>query len=248
MERLKLLAALGGRVQQPRSPGEAERRMLNRAVDEARACERCALSLPNDPRPVFRASVTARLLIVGPPPGIESHRTGVPYNDPAGDRLRAWLGIDRHAFYDEKRVAVLPVGLCFPGHASSGNLQPPRAECAPAWHPRLRALMPYVEMTVLAGGAAQTFFLGDRAKPTMTQMITAWRDYQPDFFPIPNPAWRAARWLGRNPWFVSDVVPELQRRVRATIAQPVPRLLPLHRMLPAQRSAALTRDPDDWIE
>ncbi len=222
--------------------------MLNRIVEDARACETCALSLPGEPRPVLRASVTARLLIVGPPPGIESHRTGVPYNDPAGDLLRNWLGLDRYAFYDEKRVAILPIGLCFPGYASSGNIQPPRAECAPAWHPRIRAALPNVELTVLAGGAAQSFFLGDRGHPTMSQMVTAWRDYLPEFFPVPNPAWRAARWIGRNPWFIEEAVPELQRRVRETIAKPVPQLLPLHRMLPAQRAKALAPDPDDWIE
>ncbi|MEX2644416.1 MAG: uracil-DNA glycosylase family protein [Acetobacterales bacterium] len=248
MHRLNLLAALGSRVQQPRSPGEAEQRLLERTVAEARACEQCSLSLPLEPRPVLRASVTARLLVVGPPPERQAHRTGVPYNDPTGDTLRNWLGLDRYAFYDEKRVAILPLGFCFPGHASNGNLQPARPECTPAWHPRIRALLPNVELTLLAGGAAQSFYLGARALPTMTQMIEAWRDYLPDCFPVPNPAWRSARWLSRNPWFTDEALPELRRRVQAAIVKPVPKLLPLHRLLPAQRHREMARDPDDWIE
>ncbi|MSP87860.1 MAG: uracil-DNA glycosylase family protein [Alphaproteobacteria bacterium] len=182
---------------------------------EARACRLCVDHLPLGPRPVLRASVTARLLIVGQAPGTRVHATGIPFNDPSGDRLRDWLGIGPDIFYDESRVAIMPSGFCYPGRGRGGDL-PPRPECAPTWHPRLLPLMPEVKLTVLIGAYAQAYYLGDRQAATLTETVQRWRDYLPDFLPTPHPSPRNLLWLWlrRRPWFEVDIVPELRRRVR----------------------------------
>lgn len=196
----------------PRNTGKAA---LARVLAEARACRLCVDHLPLGPRPVLRASVTARLLIVGQAPGTRVHATGIPFNDPSGDRLRDWLGIGPDIFYDESRVAIMPSGFCYPGRGRGGDL-PPRPECAPTWHPRLLPLMPEVKLTVLIGAYAQAYYLGDRQAATLTETVQRWRDYLPDFLPTPHPSPRNLLWLWlrRRPWFEVDIVPELRRRVR----------------------------------
>jgi len=189
---------------------------LDALLAEVRACRVCEAHLPLGPRPVLRADARARVLIVGQAPGTRVHATGIPWNDPSGDRLRAWLAVDRDAFYDERRFAIIPAGLCYPGRGRSGDL-PPRPECAPLWHPRLRALLPDIGLTLLVGQYAQAFYLGDRRKGTLTDTVRAWVEYLPEFLPLPHPSPRNTRWLAVNPWFEQDVIPALRKRVHALL-------------------------------
>ena len=193
---------------------------LDRLLEEVRACRLCAPHLPLGPRPVLRVAASARLLIVGQAPGTRVHETGVPWNDPSGDRLRAWLGLYPPDFYDERRIAIIPTGLCYPGRAAGGGDLPPRRECAPIWHPRLRPHLAQVRLTLLVGGYAQAWYLGNRRKATLTETVKAWREYLPDFLPLPHPSWRTTAWLRRNPWFEIETLPELRRRVAAALADP----------------------------
>jgi uracil-DNA glycosylase len=181
---------------------------------EARACRSCEKHLPQEPRPIFRVGKSARLLIVGQAPGRLVHETGLPWNDPSGDVLRAWLSLERAAFYDTSRIAVVPTGLCYPGTVNGADL-PPCAECAPLWQPRFRAALPDVELTLLVGIYAQAFYLGNRRKKTLADTVRAYREYLPEFFPLPHPSWRNLLWRKRNPWFAKEVIPALRRRVKA---------------------------------
>jgi uracil-DNA glycosylase len=183
---------------------------------EARACSRCAAHLPYGPRPVLRAARSARLLIVGQAPGRRVHETGIPWNDPSGDRLRDWMQLDREQFYDERVIAIIPAGLCYPGTGPGGDL-PPRPECAPYWHPRLVPMLPKLQIALLVGSYAQSYYLGDRRKKTLTETVRAWRDYLPHFLPMPHPSPRNQMWLRRNPWFAEEVLPFLRAVVRQTV-------------------------------
>ncbi|MBB3262782.1 uracil-DNA glycosylase [Azospirillum sp. OGB3] len=185
--------------------------------EQARACRLCAGVLPHGCRPVLRGSPSSRLLIVGQAPGARVHASGIPWNDPSGDRLRQWLAMDRTAFYDESRIAIVPMGLCYPGTAPKGGDYPPRPECAPLWHPPLRAALTGVRLTLLVGGYAQAYYLGNRRRRTMTDTVAAWRDYLPEFLPLPHPSWRNTAWLKKNPWFDAELVPALRRRVADTL-------------------------------
>jgi uracil-DNA glycosylase len=167
------------------------------------------------PRPVFRASVTARLLIAGQAPGTKVHATGIPWNDPSGDRLRHWLAVDRDTFYDAGRVAILPMGFCYPGRLPNGGDRPPRPECAPLWRARFLALMPNLQLTLLVGTYAQAHTLGRGA---MSSRVGAFRDYLPAVIPLPHPSWRTTGWERRNPWFAADLLPVLRDRVAAVLA------------------------------
>ena len=188
--------------------------LLESLLVEVRACRVCAAHLPLGPKPILRADVRARVLIVGQAPGTRVHATGIPWNDPSGDRLRAWLAVDRDAFYDERRFAIIPTGFCYPGRGRSGDL-PPRPECAPLWHPRLRALLPNIGLTLLVGQYAQAFYLAERRKGTLTETVHAWREYLPQFLPLPHPSPRNTRWLSLNPWFEQEIVPGLRERIHA---------------------------------
>lgn len=182
-----------------------------------RACRVCAKDLPLGPNPVFRLAESARLLIVGQAPGTKVHATGIPWNDPSGDRLRDWLALDREAFYDEGSVAILPTGLCYPGRLPRGGDAPPRPECAPLWHAPLRARLKNVRLTLLVGSYAQAHDLGARRGASMTETVRRFRDYLPQHFALPHPSWRTLGWAKRNPWFERDVIPELRWRVRAAL-------------------------------
>ena len=199
-----------------RATSRARAADLDALLAEARACRVCEAHLPLGPRPVLRASTSARLLIVGQAPGIRVHATGLPFDDPSGDRLRQWLDVDRDTFYDESRIAIIPSGFCYPGKGRHGDL-PPRPECAPLWHPRLRALMPGLELTLLVGAYAQAYYLADRRKATLAETVRAWRAYLPEFLPTPHPSPRNKLWLKRNPWFEAEVVPELRERAHRLI-------------------------------
>ena len=186
-------------------------------VAEMRACRLCAAHLPLGPRPVFRLSPSARLLIVGQAPGTRVHETGIPWNDRSGERLRAWMGVDAATFYDERRIAILPMGLCYPGVDKAGGDRPPRPECAPVWHPRAAPFLARIELTLLVGAYAQAYYLG-RARPaTLAATVAGWRDHGPQFLPLPHPSWRNTGWLKRNPWFEAELLPELRQRVAALV-------------------------------
>jgi len=190
---------------------------LDKLLAEVQTCTICQAHLPNPPRPVLRAAVTARVQIVGQAPGRKVHETGIPWNDPSGDLLREWLQVDRAAFYDAKRIAIIPAGFCYPGKGPSGDL-PPRPECAPQWHPKLRALLPHLLLTLLVGRYAQDYYLGSRCKKTLAGTVRAYREYLPEFFPLPHPSPRNRRWLQQNAWFERDVLPVLRDRFRAALA------------------------------
>ena len=194
------------------------RETFDQAVDAARACTVCAGHLPLGPRPVFRASPSARLLIVGQAPGTRVHETGIPWNDASGERLRDWLAVDGETFYDASRVAIVPIGFCYPGRYERGGDLPPRRECAPLWHRRLTAHMPDLGLVLLLGQYAQAHYLGRRRRPSLTETVAAWRDYLPDYLPLPHPSWRNTAWLRRNSWFESELLPQLRARVRAAIS------------------------------
>jgi uracil-DNA glycosylase len=162
-------------------------------------------------------STTARVLIVGQAPGTRVHVTGIPWNDPSGERLRSWLAVDRERFYDEARVAIIPIGLCYPGTAPGGGDLPPRRACAPLWHARFRAALPRVALTLLVGSYAQAHYLRERRGATMTETVRAFGDFLPEFFPLPHPSWRTTAWQRNNAWFDADVLPELRRRVHALL-------------------------------
>ncbi len=183
----------------------------------ARACRVCEKHLPLGPRPMLRAGPAARLMIVGQAPGTRVHETGIPWNDPSGNRLRAWLDLDREAFYDEARIAIVPMGFCYPGRNPRGGDNPPRPECAPLWHAPLLAALPGIELTLLVGQYAQAHYLGKRRRATLTETVRAWADYGPGFLPLPHPSWRNTAWLKRNPWFAAELLPELRARVRVLL-------------------------------
>ncbi len=187
---------------------------LETVLAEARACRVCAAHLPLGPRPTFRITPTARLLIIGQAPGTRVHETGIPWNDRSGDRLRDWLAMDRDAFYDASRIAILPAGLCYPGRLANGGDAPPRPECAPLWHPRLLALMPDIRLTLLVGIYAQALVLGRGA---MTPRVQGFRAHLPRHFALPHPSWRTTGWERRNPWFRGEVLPALREAVEAAL-------------------------------
>ncbi|MCX7375747.1 MAG: uracil-DNA glycosylase family protein [Alphaproteobacteria bacterium] len=184
---------------------------LEQAAAAARACTICAAQLPLGPRPTFRVSETARLLIVSQAPGTKVHETGIPFNDASGDRLRAWLGVDRDIFYDASRVALVPMGLCYPGRLPQGGDVPPMKICAPTWHPRLLPKMKAVRLTLLVGSYAIARMLGPGG---MAAHVRRWREHLPARLPLPHPSWRTVGWEAANPWFTAEVLPELRSRLR----------------------------------
>ena len=173
----------------------------------------CAEYLPEGPRPVLAASTTARLVVIGQAPGRKVHETGIPWNDPSGVRLRGWLGLSEEWFYDPALVAILPMGFCFPGTGSSGDLAP-RSECAPLWHDRVLAELPDDRLTVVLGAYAQKRYITQPGR-NLTETVRQWRNYLPSQIVMPHPSPRNQRWLRQNPWFDAEVVPALQQRVRS---------------------------------
>lgn len=183
---------------------------------EIRACRLCEAELPLGPRPVLRASVSARLLIVGQAPGTRVHASGIPWSDASGERLREWLQLDEATFYDERRVAIVPMGFCYPGKKGSGDA-PPRPECRAIWHPRLLPLLKNVELTLLIGRYAQAYFLNGSAE--VTANVRAWREQLPTKLALPHPSPRNIAWFKANPWFEREVLPTLRRRVKSLACQ-----------------------------
>ena len=202
-----MVAAKGG----PESPGVDQD--LVEIVAAARACRVCATHLPHGPRPVLRARDGARLLIVGQAPGTRVHESGVPWDDRSGERLRDWMAVTPEIFYDESRIAIVPMGFSFPGQDERGGDLPPRPECAPLWHPPLRAALTGIGLTLLVGQYAQRFYLGKRRRKSLTETVRDWQHYGPEFLPLPHPSWRNTAWIKKNPWFETELLPELRARI-----------------------------------
>jgi uracil-DNA glycosylase len=184
---------------------------LTALLGEIRRCEICAEHLPLGPRPIVQVAARSRILVVGQAPGRKVHETGVPFDDPSGDRLRSWMGVSATQFYDPSLVAIVPMGFCFPGTGRSGDL-PPRPECAAAWRERLLAQLGSVELTIVIGTYAQAYHLAGSGS-SVTEVVQSWRDHWPEIIPLPHPSPRNNLWLRRNPWFEIELVPTLQGRV-----------------------------------
>jgi uracil-DNA glycosylase len=194
-----------------------KRNALQALLADIRACRLCEAQLQDGARPVLQASAASRLLIVSQAPGRKVHATGIPFNDVSGDRLRNWLGLDREAFYDAKRIAIVPMGFCFPGSGRSGDL-PPRPECAPAWHPRVLPLLKQVRLTLAIGQYAQAGVLGTQRGATLTDTMQAWREHlEQGVLPLPHPSPRNQLWLKRNPWFEAELLPVLRGQVHRAL-------------------------------
>ena len=181
-------------------------------AEEIAGCRTCAAHLPHGVRPVTSFSATARLLIIGQAPGSKVHETGIPWDDASGDRLREWTGLSKEQMYDPRRVALVPMGFCYPGKGSGGD-KPPRPECAPQWHGRVLDILPENRLTLLVGAYAQAHYLPEARKLSMTERVRAFREYLPRFLPLPHPAWRSAIWMRQNPWFEAEVLPRLREAV-----------------------------------
>ncbi|TAE48137.1 MAG: uracil-DNA glycosylase family protein [Bacteroidetes bacterium] len=188
-------------------------RSLDELLAEIRACRVCEAHLPLGPQPVLRATATARILIAGQAPGTKVHATGIPWNDLSGDRLRNWLQMDRDTFYDEGRIAIAPLGFCYPGKGTRGDL-PPRPECAPLWRSRLMGELKDVRLILAVGQYAIRYHLGGMPGGSLAQTVKQWEKYiGQGVFPLPHPSPRNIGWRLQNPWFEQEVVPELSRRV-----------------------------------
>lgn len=188
---------------------------LDVLLRDVRACTVCAAALPLGPRPVVRMAATARLLIIGQAPGTRVHASGVPWDDPSGERLRAWTSLDATTFYDPAKIAIMPMGFCYPGVAASGGDAPPRRQCAPLWHAALRAHLADVRLTLLVGLYAQKAYWPGRL--TLTETVRRFAEGPAAFFPLPHPSWRSTGWMRRNPWFEAEIVPVLRDRVSAAL-------------------------------
>ena len=191
---------------------------LDPLLAEIRACRVCADVLPFEPRPVVQVSAQTRILISSQAPGRLVHEKGRPFDDPSGDRLHGWMGVDRETFYGDPRIGVAGMSFCYPGTDPNGADYPPLPRCAPLWRKRLLAELPNVELSLLVGSYALAWTLGKTAKRSMTETVRAWRDFPPGVLPLPHPSWRNTAWLRRNPWFDEELAPYVRRRVAEILA------------------------------
>ena len=191
---------------------------LGGLLTAVRHCRACAPHLPLGPRPVLQAGGAARILIVGQAPGARVHASGIPWDDPSGERLRTWMGIAAARFYDASQIAIIPMGYCDPGRGNGGDL-PPRRECASLWLDHLLTKLPQIEMTLLVGLHAQRHFLGNRRKQSLTETVKAWREFAPEYLPLPHPSARNTPWFQRNPWFEHELLPVLRERIESVSDQ-----------------------------
>jgi uracil-DNA glycosylase len=197
----------------PNQASEAELARVRALVTEIRACRACAGAMEPEPRPVVRLHPDARILVVGQAPGVRVHAVGAPFVDASGERLRSWMGVGEALFYDARRVAIAPVGFCFPGLDAKGGDLPPRPECAPLWRARVAAALPRVALTLLVGVHAHRIGLGGRAEAGMAATVRSFAAFLPRLFPLPHPSWRNAGWIKRNPWFDCELIPALRAAV-----------------------------------
>lgn len=193
---------------------------LEKRISACRICvdDPIGAPLPHEPRPVLRVSSTARICVCGQAPGTRVHASGIPFDDRSGDRLRDWMGVTREEFYDVSRIAIVPMGFCFPGLDAKGGDLPPRKECAQTWHAVLFAALPRFDLVLLTGAYAQKWHLGREVRPSLSETVRHWRHYvegrSPRYLPLPHPSWRNIGWLKRNPWFEEEVVPYLRAEIR----------------------------------
>lgn len=188
---------------------------LEALLAEVRACRACAPSLPLEPRPILHIAPTARILIASQAPGTKAHEAGISFADPSGDRLREWMGVDKQTFYDSRRIAIIPMGLCYPGRLAAGGDAPPRPECAALWRDRLLQHLPALRLTLLVGTHAQNHVLGPGS---MGDRVRNFRDWLPDIFPLPHPSWRTRAWAAKRPWFEAEVLPALRAAIGDALA------------------------------
>ena len=193
-------------------------RELDVIVSDVRKCTLCEPDLPLGARPVLQVDDQAKILIAGQAPGIRVHKSGIPFTDPSGDRLRQWMGVDKDTFYDATKIAILPMGFCYPGTGKSGDL-PPRPECAKTWRAEILAAMPNIELILVIGIYAQKWHMGDVKQKNLTETVKNWRDYWPERLPLPHPSPRNNIWLKKNPWFEQEVIPHLQARVAQLMSE-----------------------------
>lgn len=189
---------------------------MDRLIQQILGCEICHESLPNWPKPILQAHLESKILLIGQAPGQKVHDSGVPWDDRSGDELIRWLGIGKEQFYNRRLIALVPMGFCYPGRGTSGDLSP-RPECAPAWHKQLLAAMKQIRLTLLIGSYAQSYYLGDKCKPTLTETVKEFRTFLPEFIPLVHPSPRNRIWQKRNPWFECEVVPFLQKSIKSAI-------------------------------
>lgn len=192
--------------------------MIETLRSEISACRVCEAHLPLGPRPVVQIGAAARLLIIGQAPGTRVHASGIPWEDASGERLREWLGIDPETFYNPSQVAMMPMGFCYPGAVKGGGDLPPRRECAPLWHERIRGSLPDIRLTLLIGQFAQHRYLAASRRETLTEAVRRAADMLPDFMPLPHPSWRSTIWMRNNPWFEADILPLLRKAVQGALA------------------------------
>jgi len=191
---------------------------LDKLIQDIRSCTLCCDHLPLGPRPILQVAESAKILIAGQAPGRKVHESGVPFDDPSGERLRNWLSLSKEQFYDVGMVAILPMGFCYPGSGKSGDA-PPSPECAKEWRESLLSVLPQVELMILIGKYAIDYHLAGVQKDNLTNTVKAWRDYWPNKIPMPHPSPRNNIWLKQNPWFEKDVLPAVRRRVRSITPQ-----------------------------
>ncbi len=185
---------------------------MERLLNEIRSCMVCSKHLPSGPRPIVSGHPESKIALIGQAPGSKVHETGIPWDDPSGKQLRKWLGVNNEQFYDEKCFALIPMGFCYPGKGTSGDL-PPRPECAPLWHKKLLHQMPHLKFTILIGQYAQRYYLGDKKEKNLTDTVRNYQKRLPDYFVLPHPSPRNRFWLTKNPWFQEEVVPALQEHI-----------------------------------
>ncbi len=186
---------------------------IDKLLGQIKNCTICEKYLEFGVNPIIAASVKSKIIIIGQAPGRIVHNTGIPWNDKSGDNLRNWLGIDKATFYNPDKIALMPMGFCYPGKGKTGDL-PPRPECAPLWHKKLLALMPDVKFIILVGQYAQNYYLGDQAKDTLTETVHQFKSYLPAYFPLPHPSPRNNIWQAKNVWFGKEVLPVLKMKVQ----------------------------------
>ena len=189
---------------------------LKDLLKKIHGCKTCA-DLPFSPKPILRIQSTARLLIISQAPSTKVHQTGLPFNDASGDRLRQWLSLDRTTFYDDSKIAFMPMGFCYPGRDKKGGDFPPRKVCAPLWHHQLLAFLPNIKLILLVGRYAQIYYLENNIKKTIAETVHSWQEYGPKFIPLPHPSWRNTAWLRRHPWFEADIVPKIRLIIHALL-------------------------------
>ena len=193
---------------------------LDKLLTDVRACRVCEADLPLGPNPVLRAKRSANILIVGQAPGTKVHESGIPWNDASGKRLREWMKIDNEIFYNQTKIAIIPMGFCYPGKGKSGDL-PPREECALLWHKKLLEHLPKIKLTLLIGQYAQNYYLRDSeyySGGTVTETVSNWKKFSPAYFPLPHPSPRNTLWLRKNSWFESKTIPQLRKQVRNALS------------------------------